>query len=144
MQDHPALVKGILETVDFLPYSPDLNPLDFSIWRILQAEVQAKPHIIWTPYACSLRQKGTGQQWNTYKGSTAASRPSWQKMPPSLNRWMANSLTHTRSLWGHHKFQQDINACTWKKCTLFHNLSPLPCTNRYLLLKWQCHEIFYR
>jgi hypothetical protein len=43
-QDHPALVKGILETVDFLPYSPDLNPLDFSIWRILQAEVQAKPH----------------------------------------------------------------------------------------------------
>jgi hypothetical protein len=43
-QDHPALVKGILETVDFPPYSPDLNPLDFSIWRILRAEVQAKPH----------------------------------------------------------------------------------------------------
>jgi hypothetical protein len=30
--------------VDRMPYSPDLNPLDFATWRILQAKVQAMPH----------------------------------------------------------------------------------------------------
>jgi hypothetical protein len=28
---------------DWLPYSPDVNLLDFAIWCILQAEVQATP-----------------------------------------------------------------------------------------------------
>jgi hypothetical protein len=29
---------------DWLPYSPHLNPLDFAIWRILQAKTQAVSH----------------------------------------------------------------------------------------------------
>jgi hypothetical protein len=29
---------------DWLSYSPDLNPLDFAIWRILQAKVVVMPH----------------------------------------------------------------------------------------------------
>jgi hypothetical protein len=30
--------------VDWLPFLPDLNPLDFAIWAILPAKVQAMPH----------------------------------------------------------------------------------------------------
>jgi hypothetical protein len=31
-------------SADWPPYSPDLNPLDFSVWSILQEKVQATPH----------------------------------------------------------------------------------------------------
>jgi hypothetical protein len=29
---------------DWLPFMPDLNPLDFTIWHTLQAKTQATPH----------------------------------------------------------------------------------------------------
>jgi hypothetical protein len=31
---------------DWLPYSPDLNPLDIAIWRVLQATSQVTPYAI--------------------------------------------------------------------------------------------------
>jgi hypothetical protein len=43
-QDHPAVVGGILESGSLLPYSLDLNSLDFSIWLVLKAKGQAMPH----------------------------------------------------------------------------------------------------
>ncbi len=45
--------------VDRPPYSPDLNPLDFSVWSVLQEKVQATPH---TSLA-ALRQSIT-KEWN--------------------------------------------------------------------------------
>jgi hypothetical protein len=44
---------------DWPPYSPDLNPLDFSIWSVLQEKVQATPY---TSLA-TLRRSIT-RQWN--------------------------------------------------------------------------------
>jgi hypothetical protein len=44
---------------DWLPYSPDLNLLDFSVWSVLQEKVQAMPH---TSLA-ALRRSIT-RQWN--------------------------------------------------------------------------------
>jgi hypothetical protein len=44
---------------DWPPYSPDLNPLDFSVWSVLQQKVQATPH---TSLA-ALRRSIT-REWN--------------------------------------------------------------------------------
>jgi hypothetical protein len=35
---------------DWMPYSPDLNPLDFSAWSVLQ-KVRARPRSVWLPCA---------------------------------------------------------------------------------------------
>jgi hypothetical protein len=50
-QDHLAVLGGIL---DYPSYSPHLNPLDLSIWSILQAKVQVTPQPIWPPLRSSI------------------------------------------------------------------------------------------
>ena len=36
---------SFLSPQEWLPYSPDLNPMDFSIWSILDSNAYTKPHI---------------------------------------------------------------------------------------------------
>jgi hypothetical protein len=43
-KNHPAAVAGGILVWRLAPYSPNLNPLDFTIQRVLQAKVQAMPH----------------------------------------------------------------------------------------------------
>jgi hypothetical protein len=42
--NHLAVIGGILVLVDWPPYSPDLNSVDFSIWSVLQPKGQAMLH----------------------------------------------------------------------------------------------------
>jgi hypothetical protein len=44
---------------DWPPYSPDLNPLDFSIWSVLQEKVQAMPYTSLVTLRWSITR-----QWN--------------------------------------------------------------------------------
>lgn len=41
LQNH---VPGFISSQQWPPYSPDLNPMDFSIWSILEAKVSSKKH----------------------------------------------------------------------------------------------------
>jgi hypothetical protein len=45
--------------VDSPPYSPDLNPLDFSVWSVLQEKVLAMPHTSLAALRLSITR-----QWN--------------------------------------------------------------------------------
>jgi inhibitor of nuclear factor kappa-B kinase subunit alpha len=40
-----ANVPAFISSAEWPPYSPDLNPLDFSIWSILESKVSASPHV---------------------------------------------------------------------------------------------------
>jgi inhibitor of nuclear factor kappa-B kinase subunit alpha len=40
-RDH---LPGFISTEEWPPYSPDLNPMDYSVWSILEARACAKPH----------------------------------------------------------------------------------------------------
>jgi hypothetical protein len=39
-----ANFPGFISAQEWPPYSPDLNPLDFSVWSILEARACANPH----------------------------------------------------------------------------------------------------
>ncbi|KAM8719039.1 hypothetical protein ACLKA7_011702 [Drosophila subpalustris] len=45
MQDWcKTLFPDFISSVEWPPYSPDLNPMDYSVWSILEARSYAKPH----------------------------------------------------------------------------------------------------
>jgi hypothetical protein len=37
-------VPDFITSLEWPPYSPDINPLDFSLWAILESKACAKPH----------------------------------------------------------------------------------------------------
>ena len=39
-----AHLPGFISAQEWPPYSPDLNPMDYSVWAILEARACAKPH----------------------------------------------------------------------------------------------------
>uniref|UniRef100_A0A914CNS1 Transposase n=1 Tax=Acrobeloides nanus TaxID=290746 RepID=A0A914CNS1_9BILA len=42
----PAIIQcpDFITKAEWPPYSPDLNPMDYSVWSILEAKACAKPH----------------------------------------------------------------------------------------------------
>jgi AraC-like DNA-binding protein len=54
------------------PYSPDLNPLDFSIWSVLETKVQATPHKNLASLKAAIRREWTAMDANYIR---AACRP---------------------------------------------------------------------
>jgi hypothetical protein len=85
-------------SVDWPPFSPDLNLLDFSLPRFLQAKVQFMPHSNLAAQHPSIAQNGTGWQRfisaKTSAHSAAGKRPLLRKIMFERNRWLANSPTH--------------------------------------------------
>ena len=37
-------LPGLISSQEWPPYSPDLNPMDYSVWSILETRACAKPH----------------------------------------------------------------------------------------------------
>lgn len=52
-------VPGFISSQQWPPYSPDLNPMDFSIWSILEAKVSSKKHHSLEALKASLQR-----EWN--------------------------------------------------------------------------------
>jgi hypothetical protein len=77
--------------VNWPPYLPDLNMLDFYIWSVLQEKVQAMPQA----NLAALCPSSTMEWYISAKPAThsaaVAWRLLWRKMVPSLNIWLANS-----------------------------------------------------
>ncbi len=61
--NHPVFLRETMAEfctlADWPPYSPDLNPLDFSVWSVLQEKVQATPHTSFAALCWSITR-----QWN--------------------------------------------------------------------------------
>jgi hypothetical protein len=88
--------------VDWLPYSLDLNSLDFSISYVLQAKVQATPHsnlaALFPSIAAECDQLAVILYISAKHAahSAAAMKPPLRKIKFELNKWLANSTAHTK------------------------------------------------
>lgn len=65
---------GFITSAEWAPYSSDLNPMDFSVWEILEARAFAKPQKILSPWS----NRCTGSGTKSHRRSCGPSRKNWR------------------------------------------------------------------
>ncbi|CAD6187565.1 unnamed protein product [Caenorhabditis auriculariae] len=60
---YPKELSGFIDTLEWPPYTPDLNPLDYSVWDNLKFKSYATPHCKIEPLKASLEREKIGADY---------------------------------------------------------------------------------